>query len=203
MTEGSLQQNGRGAGGAASDRPYSRLERSAYHEAGHAVAAYVLGRRTTDITIAAETESVGRCQYAELRDFDPELPRPYGGPQVESVAELQILSYLAGPIAESTLTGEKDWRKTGGNGDVPRAVDLAMYLTGDIKKAESYLKRLWLQTEELITNPENWAAIEALAAELVEHHQIDEERARMILAGEQGAYVAAWPAAAKKEQARH
>lgn len=203
MTEERLRQNGRRAGGGTSERAYSQLERSAYHEAGHAVVAYVLGQPVTDIATVLDPENLGRCLYAELRDFDPDLPRPYGGPQDEGVAERQILSYLAGPIAESTLTGEKDWRKTGGNGDIPRAVDLAMYLTGDIKRTEAYLKRLWLQTEELITDPGNWAAIEALAAELVEHHQIDEERARMILEGEQGAYVAARPTAAKKEQARH
>lgn len=202
MAEESLRRNGRGPSDAASGRPCSQLERSAYHEAGHAVATYVLGQPVTDIAVVLDPANLGRCLYAELRNFDPDLPRPYGGPQAPGAADRQILTYLAGPIAESALTGEKDWRKTGGNGDIPRAIDLAMYLTGDIKKTESYLERLWLQTEGIVTNPENWAAIEALAAELVEHHQVDGERARMIVAGEQGAYVAARPAAARKEQPR-
>jgi len=163
------------------ERGYSQLERNAYHEAGHAVVAHALGRRFTGVTIVPDADAMGRCRYAEARNFDPDLPDMYSGPRIERVVEHQIMGYLAGPIAEGILTGEKSWRKTGGNGDVPRAVDLAVYMKGTIEETEAYLDRLWAQTEELVGRRENWAAIEALAAELREQREVGEGRAREII----------------------
>jgi hypothetical protein len=168
--------------GDAGKRRYSQLVCSAYHEAGHAVTAHVLGRRFTGVAVVAEADPLGRCQYAEERNFDPDLPGMYGGPQIRSVVEHQIVGYLAGPIAQGILTGEKSWRETSGRGDIPRAVDLAMYMTGDIKETEAYLERLWVRTESLLRLPENWGAVRALAAELIEARHIGEERAREIIA---------------------
>jgi hypothetical protein len=179
MTEESLERFGKRDTGK---RRYSQLECSAYHEAGHAVVAHALGRRFGAVTAVAEVDALGRCQYAEEHNFDPDLPGMYGEPQVQRVLENQIVGYLAGPIAQGILTGEKSWRKTSGRGDVARAVDLAMYVTGDIGEAEAYLARLWLETEDLLNLPENWGAVRALAAELVGARHIGEEQAREIIA---------------------
>jgi ATP-dependent Zn protease len=172
------------------DHNHSELERAAYHEAGHAVAAYALGRRFTRVTLEVGGGSLGRCGYAERRNFDPDLPDMYTGPQIGAVVEHQIMGYLAGPIAEGILVNEKSWRETGGAADVPRAVDLAMYLLGDIKRAEDYMKRMWDETEELIRRPENWAAVQAMAEELLERGQVEDERAREIIDGAQQTHTA-------------
>lgn len=175
------EEEGRGDDGAVTEQGHSQLERNAYHEAGHAVVAHALGRRFTGVTIIPGVDAMGRCRYAEARNFDPDLPDMYSGPRIERVVEHQIMGYLAGPIAEGILTGEKSWRKTGGNGDVPRAVDLAVYMKGTIEETEAYLDGLWVQTEELVGRRESWAAIEALAAELVEQREVGEGRAREII----------------------
>jgi hypothetical protein len=114
----------------------------------------------------------------------------YTGPEIGAVVEHQIMGYLAGPIAEGILVREKSWRKTGGAADVPRAVDLAMYLLGDIKRAEDYMKRMWDETEELIRRPDNWAAVQAMAEELLERGQVEDERAREIIDGAQQTHTA-------------
>jgi hypothetical protein len=177
--------------GDVGKRRYSQLECSAYHEAGHAVVAHVLGRRFGGVTAVAEASALGRCRYAEERNFDPDLPGMYSGPQVQRVLENQIVGYLAGPIAQGILTGEKSWRETSGRGDVARAVDLAMYVTGDIGEAEAYLARLWLEAENLLKLPENWGAVRALAAELVEARHVGEDQAREIIAAGATAELAA------------
>ena len=59
----------------------SRIERTAYHEAGHAVAAYLRHWRFTGISIVPDRYTLGRCFFSEreivLRtlDQDPE-PQP-------------------------------------------------------------------------------------------------------------------------------
>jgi hypothetical protein len=142
------------------------------------------------VTLEPESGSFGRCGYADRRNFDPDLPDMYTGPHIGAVVEHQIQGYLAGPIAEGILVDEKSWRKTGGAADIPRAVDLAMYLLGNIKKAEDYLKRIWSQTEELMKRPENWVAVQALAEELLKRGQVEDERAREIIDGAQQTHTA-------------
>lgn len=46
----------------------SRLERTAYHEAAHAVAAYLRHWRFTGISIVPDRYTLGRCFFSE-REF--------------------------------------------------------------------------------------------------------------------------------------
>src|SRR3990170_4851648 len=86
-------------------RKPSRLERTAYHEAGHAVAAYKLRRRISRVSIVPDPEdgTLGHCSYSQLwNDFNPEI---YDDSKTTQRLETLILTALAGVAAEPRLSG--------------------------------------------------------------------------------------------------
>jgi ATP-dependent Zn protease len=82
-------------------RQRRQLERTAYHEAGHAVAAHVLRRPFRRRTIApdAEAGTLGLITYAPFpRDFDP---ANVSERRARYHLERSIITALAGNVAEA------------------------------------------------------------------------------------------------------
>jgi hypothetical protein len=52
---------------------------------------------------------------------------------------------------------------------------------GDYKEAGRYVDKLWRKTKKLIYNPPCWAAVKALAAELLRCPKMGGRKARMIM----------------------
>ena len=67
--------------------------------------------------------------------------------------------------------------------DVDSAKQMAACVTRNQREAETYLRELWARTEEfeLVNDPINWCAIEALTSALVEHRRLDYEQASVII----------------------
>lgn len=149
------------------DAEARRLRATAYHEAGHAVARFALGRRIDRATIVPDEEdqTLGHVQgrillrseklEAGIGEFDTLRER--------KAAEDAIVSALAGPIAEAKLTGRRNL--LGASGD-DRSVDdvaEALHGRGDVASAYiGYLEALARGTVETL-----WYLVEALAAELL------------------------------------
>ena len=72
-------------------------ERTAYHEAGHAVMALALGRPVDHVSIRPDAQRLGHC------DFRKPVFRPS-----EDWLEREMLISLAGPAAEGLFAGEYD-----------------------------------------------------------------------------------------------
>ena len=118
-------ESGRSAG---AKRTLAQLRRSAYHEAGHAVAAFHFGypfERVVLNPIAEEEDTAAgelvgmQSRYGPLKDTEENrLP---GGQQ--------ICVYLAGPVANAMFTGRAD-RKRGGT-DYTRAFGLCRLMFPD------------------------------------------------------------------------
>lgn len=147
---------------------------TAYHEAGHAVARFVLRRRIDRVSILPDDESRGHVQgyvLAKLgQDWDYTL-------RDVQMLEDQILSALAGPAAEERLTGDVD--ADGAVHDRTTAVDIAMHLEGGPEVVEPYLAYLDAKAHALVKT--RWPMVEALAAELLERKQLSGPAARAIL----------------------
>src|SRR5262245_58577072 len=74
---------------------HADAERTAYHEAGHAVMALVLGRPVDHVSIRADAVRLGHCEFR----------KPVFRPS-EDWLEREMLISLAGPAAESIFAGE-------------------------------------------------------------------------------------------------
>lgn len=152
---------------------------TAYHEAGHAVATYFLGRagRVKRVTIVPDPkqDTLGCMHHAGARRrFRPDIDWD-GATRLRLEAEIMIL--LAGGIAEARATGP---RAPGGcTRDDEHAADLALYAGASERQADPFLKWLEIRTEELIAT--RWAQVEAVAAALLRRGTLDEHALRRLL----------------------
>jgi ATP-dependent Zn protease len=141
-------------------------EVTAYHEAGHAVAALALGRPVAWVSIRPDRMFLGICAFGKA------VFRPS-----EDWVEREAVIALAGPAAEAGLTGEMDWAAAAHDYDY--ALDLARGRGGrDGRKAERLVKRWLAKADHLLGREDAWAAVERIAAELVRVEEISGRAAR-------------------------
>ena len=126
---------------------------TAYHEAGHAVIALLLGRAVQRLSILPKQESLGRCEFQQGK-----------GISSSDWIEREMLISLAGLAAEARHTGQYAW--DGATRDLQSVRRLAIQRAGE-RQAERLQKRLLAKVEHLLAQPENWKAVELIAAELL------------------------------------
>ena len=93
--------------------------------------------------------------------------------------EREIMMELGGAIAEKLLTQPKKWSDLLTKGHLHRAVEWGSYLHGDSEVGVAYVSYLLARTKNLLSM--NWAGVQALAEELLEHRRIGYRRAREII----------------------
>ena len=146
---------------------------TAYHEAGHAAIGYSLG---------GQIESVG--MYAEADEWLPERYGDclvnWGRVDVESDWQVQreVLTILAGPVAEAVYRGERihpsafaPWQH-----DWQWAVRRSRLLVADPIKRLVLIERMIGFLEDHIRDEVCWAAIAAVADELLAHEYLDSDQ---------------------------
>ncbi len=133
-------------------------ESTAYHEAGHAVIAISLGRTVQRVSILPKLQTLGRCEFLKGRT------RP-----TEDWLEREILILLAGMAAEARHTGQYSW--AGAAQDLQSVKRLATMRAGE-RQYERLQKRMLAKVEHMLDQPENWRAVQLIAAELVRSETI-------------------------------
>ena len=153
-----------------------RLERVAYHEAGHAVAAASFGCRFGMLTLypdnASESAITGPLQIDLFKcAFPPSQPERL----------LQVLTILwAGTAAETQLTG----RRVAPEADTDRKTVecfIKRLIERGVTIPEGWERRPRLDAHALLRQPKQGAAVEALAATLLDEHVIGHFTARSII----------------------
>ena len=149
---------------------HTARERTAYHEAGHAVMAFYLHRRIVTVTIVADEEqgSLGHVRYGQLPPtFDPDVDTSI---KTERLIQREVLLCVAGNTAEWLLTGRNNW--TGASDDRHKAVQIAGYLCGSNEEIGAYISWLMLRAASILHRPDLWAGVEGLAKALLERDTI-------------------------------
>lgn len=140
-------------------------QRTAYHEAGHAVIALSLGRPLQKVTIAPNQIRLGVCQIQKGR-FRPS----------KDWIEDEILILLAGIAAEAKFSGEYDLR--GAGEDLRYARRFSLQRAGSENQAERLERKLLTKTEYLLADEGHWAAVTAIAKELLARETISGRAAK-------------------------
>jgi ATP-dependent Zn protease len=140
-------------------------EATAYHEAGHAVAALALDRPVRKVSIRPDRDRLGICSFGKA------LFRPS-----EDWLEREVLIALAGLAAEARHTGSYD--RVGAARDLRYARELALQRAGNERQAERLERRLLAKAENLLDREANWRAVQQMAAELVRAGEISGRQAR-------------------------
>jgi len=154
-----------------------KVEKTAYHEAGHAVAAFEMKRSFRHVTIEPDEESLGHIMYTKFRDsFRPDIDS-YS--KIRNPLEKAIITAFAGPIAEQIFT--KRMGRIGASSDFCNAVNYVDRLCGSNEEALAYINWLWIRTKNMIRHPAKWCAVERLAEELLDCRRIRYKKARRII----------------------
>jgi hypothetical protein len=93
--------------------------------------------------------------------------------------ENEIMALLAGGIAEKIHFGR--WNHVCASSDHYAAVNLAGYLTPSIEETQAYVKWLCIRTERMLTQPQQWLMVEAVAEALLERETLSVMAARRIM----------------------
>jgi ATP-dependent Zn protease len=139
-------------------------EATAYHEAGHAVLALVLGQPVQRVSVQPNRDHLGRCEFAK-GVFRPS----------EDWLEREILIALGGIAAEARHTGEYAWDQAGR--DQQYVQRLAVQRAGP-RQAERLQRRLLAKAEHLLAREDLWLAVQRIAAELLRRGTISGRTAR-------------------------
>src|SRR5436190_6444518 len=131
---------------------------TAYHEAGHAVLAFVLGRPVECVSILPNRERLGVCEFGKG------VYRPS-----EDWLEREILIALGGIAAEARFTGIYAWDAAARDQQYVRR--LAEQRAGE-RRAERLQRRLLAKAEHLLAGDGSWLAVELIAAELLSQREI-------------------------------
>ncbi|MFO0880363.1 MAG: hypothetical protein U0840_23710 [Gemmataceae bacterium] len=140
-------------------------EATAFHEAGHAVAALALERPVMKVSIRPDREKLGICAFGKA------VIRPS-----QDWLEREMLIALAGMAAEANRTGTYD-RAAAGR-DLAYVQKLALQRAGNERQAERLERRMLARVEHLLGQEPHWAAVEAIAAALLQAGEISGRQAR-------------------------
>lgn len=137
---------------------------TAYHEAGHAVAALALGRPVHRVSVLPDRDRLGWCEFRK-GVFRPS----------EDWLEREALIALAGMAAEARHTGEYALPEAAQDLRYVRKLALQRASERSVERLE---RRLLAKTEHLLADDDHWRAVESIAAELLKHGQISGRAAR-------------------------
>jgi hypothetical protein len=162
---------------------------TAYHEAGHAIAAAALGVAVEQVTIVPDLNSLGRCRHARLGDD-------------REGRERNAIIYLAGPAVDD-LRGlrrpDPRWFNPKTNnprrcwsGDFNGAQAQAYWLTQLVclpsgpKQVGDYLRWLYRRARNLMDYDPHWMAVGILARRLMREKTLGGREVRQALGAARG-----------------
>jgi hypothetical protein len=148
------------------------LRATAYHEAGHAVAAFHLGigigRKGVNVIPDSSEDRAGmahiRKGFAGRPDYEVTDRMRHG-------AEKHVVASFAGEAAQRRFRASsvRTWHAAT---DRKNAVDLLSYFVPEKRELEAYCQWPQSRAENLIKRPEVWAQIHAVADALVERKHL-------------------------------
>ena len=154
------------------------LKATAYHEAGHAVVALLLGSKVRKITIAPEQEArdAGTVGYITRTPLTRNsIEWDLSGPNRWRV-EKDVECLLAGEIAQRQFAPHSV-RRYHGSADRHAAVNLLSYISGP-DTLHLYYKLLSRWTSNLLCNSFNWKIVQSLATTLLDEGTMSRKRVR-------------------------
>lgn len=168
------------------------ITRTAYHESGHAVAAFLLGGKIDHLAITPVDDLTSDFLSIPADGFPNRTGEirviwPEGLATDSELAVREIKVSLAGPVVEMIFDGSQfapefieEWRY-----DWELAVDRATEFLPRNKPVVEHLAQFTFELMEFFERDDAWAAVAALADELEAHETLETEQIEDV--------IAAWP----------
>jgi ATP-dependent Zn protease len=162
-------------------RPRKREWDTAYHEAGHAVAAFILdlriGRNGVTVVPDKIKQTLGMAHVLMQLQENPDVPV---SPRTHVRIEKHAVMWMAGDAAEKKF---RPGRHYGGRKDLQDAADLLGYISGSNEITEARLKVAKLEAHSLVEL--RWREITAVANALVERKTLTAEQVHEVICSRQ------------------
>ncbi|MDA8743984.1 cell division protein FtsH [Rubripirellula amarantea] len=151
---------------------------TAYHESGHAVVGYALGGKIDSMQLWGEADD-----YLPERFGDCRVAWGRVDPNTDWQRQREIMTILAGPVAEMIYRGEKLHPAT--YGPWQHDWDTAMSIASDVVrhpvKCTRLLEMVILELHQHLQKEPCWPAIAQLADELEAHEMLEAEQVADVL----------------------
>ena len=155
------------------------LEKTAYHEAGHAVAYYQLRKRFKSVSIIPDDEAgfLGRVVgYPPPESFRPDIEVDARG---QRRIENELFVFVCGEAAERISSGRHNWKASGH--DFHTAVNLASYIYCDPEVCGAWLNFMMISARQNLRLESVRPIVKALAEELLVQKHIGYKQAKAIM----------------------
>ncbi len=149
--------------------PTKALQLTAYHEAGHAVAAWHVRLTSKHLSIIPDDSSAGRHFPGPY--FPGVNPEFDDSPKCQRRLENKALVCLAGPAAQRRFS-PRGYRWVHGDTDYRHAVELLSYTSPEPDELGAYVGLIEIRARNFVGRRDMWAAIKALAAALLDRGEI-------------------------------
>ena len=163
-----------------SEKRMSAVERrrrgTAYHEAGHAVMATILGFVFTRVSIEPVNGREGRVTYRTPRWV---TKGNVLDPAVRQWFEANIMSQMAGFVAERQYRGRGD--HIGATGDYASTYEMASLVSLSRKEAALYLDALFERTSVLMRQRIIRRSVSAVTRALLRAHSLTHQEVRKLV----------------------
>jgi ATP-dependent Zn protease len=152
-------------------------ELTAYHEAGHALMARLLGGRVRQVTIEPDHDD------GPEREGDTQVLWRRGAISEREFAKRSVQVCLAGPVAEMIYSGDPyhplfvvEWAADWGE-----AWEAAAALHPDERRRMAYLEQVSIDLYERLRSDRLWPALASLADHLLAHETLEGEQVDEII----------------------
>jgi hypothetical protein len=180
---------------------------TAFHEAGHAAASFLLNVAIREVSIIPRERDLGHLSHyrprgnLEARMIEADYDSGYGGfidSRLRRWVENHVMILLAGGLTEIEMTGAEDHEVGMGlvrlaqegeilneivGGDLLHAWDLVERVSGGDDEAAAYFDWLYQRTHNLMRDPRFQPCVEAVAAALLQKRRLSGRSVRATIDG--------------------
>lgn len=152
---------------------------TAYHESGHAVVGFALGASIEQIQLGGfDDEDHLPRRFGECRVKWGRVELSKTGPKTDWQLQRELLTMLAGPVAEMIYRGEPVHPALDGpsQGDWAQAWERCREFMPSPQLRTRLLEQLTVALRNALERDTWWAAVAAVADELLAHELLDREQ---------------------------
>jgi hypothetical protein len=150
-----------------SKRSISQIEATAYHEAGHAVIAYMLGYRPQCVTIVPTVDTTGHI--IQTNPLDGFQLNPDSSDEARLRIESLITICFAGPIAQKRYN-PRSWRRAHGEWDYEKIAELGLRVCASDEQASAFVR--WREIVACDMVRAHWPRIQLVAGQLLKRENL-------------------------------